>query len=69
MRWQRSRIAAVAIVTVSPGYRMWLMGQLAIPPKAPPPAPPPDDATKTAKLTDSTTTRSKRAKAKKDPGA
>ena len=59
-------ILAIGIVAVSPGYRMWLLGQLAIPPK---PLPvPPEDATKTAKLSDSTITRSKRAKAKKDPG-
>ena len=61
-------ILAIGIVSVSPGYRMWLLGQLAIPPK-PPPAPPPDDATKTARLSDSTITRSKRAKAKKESGA
>jgi periplasmic divalent cation tolerance protein len=60
-------ILAIAITAVSPGYRMWLQEQLAIPPK-PPQAPALDDATKPAKLSDTTTTRSKRSKAKKESG-
>jgi periplasmic divalent cation tolerance protein len=59
-------ILAVGIVSVSSGYRMWLLGQLAIPPK---PAAPLEEGTKSAKLSDSTITRSKRAKSKKEPGA
>jgi len=58
-------ILAVGIVSVSPGYRMWLLGQLAIPPKPPPTL---DEGTKSPRLSDSTITRSKRAKAKKEPG-
>jgi periplasmic divalent cation tolerance protein len=60
-------ILAVGIVAVSPGYRMWLLGQLAIPPK--PPQASLDEATKPAKLSDSTITRSKRTKAKTESGA
>ena len=59
-------ILAIGIVGVSPGYRMWLLGQLAIPPKISAHA---DEATKTARITDSTVTKSKRAKAKKDSGS
>lgn len=58
-------ILAVGIVAVSPAYRMWLLGQLAIPPKTAP-APLSEEP---AKLSDSTITRSKRAKSKKEPGA
>jgi periplasmic divalent cation tolerance protein len=61
-------ILAVGIVGVSPGYRMWLLGQLAIPPKPPQPSSL-DDGTKPARLSDSTITRSKRTKAKKESGA
>ena len=54
-------ILAIGIVGVSPGYRMWLLGQLAIPPKEKPePAISLDEGTRPAKLTDSTITRSKR---------
>jgi len=63
-------ILAVGIVAVSPGYRMWLLGQLAIPPKKQPePAVPLEEGTKSAKLSDSTITRSKRGRAKKESGA
>ena len=59
-------ILAIGIVGVSAGYRMWLLGQLAIPPKTPPSIQD-DDTTKTARLSDSTIAKSKRAKAKKGP--
>jgi periplasmic divalent cation tolerance protein len=59
-------ILAVPIAAVSPAYRMWLLGQLDIPPKTPPTA---EEPTKSTRLTDSTLTRSKRSKPKKETGA
>jgi periplasmic divalent cation tolerance protein len=60
-------ILAVAIVAVSPGYRHWLLGQLALPPKLPPALP--EETKKPPKPSDSTITRSKRTKTAKEPGA
>lgn len=59
-------ILAVGIVAVSPGYRQWLLGQLAIPPKPPPAL---EETKKSPKPSESSITRSKRTKATKEPGA
>lgn len=61
-------ILALGIVAVSPGYRMWLLGQLAIPPKKPAEPAALEESTRSVKLTESTLTKSKRTRAKKEPG-
>jgi len=55
-------ILALPVVAVSAPYRAWLLEQLAIPPKDKPAEP---ETVAADKLTESTTTRSKRAKKEK----
>ena len=64
-------VLAIPVVAVSSSYRMWLLAQLAIPPKKPVESSPPEVEMADSRLTESKSTRSKRAKPKekKSPDA